>query len=80
VVPVSSILWVFRNKSIVAAKRLGALFAENGYVVVSGLADGIDAAAHQGALEVNGLTVAVLAHGLDTVSPSKNKVLAEAII
>ena len=65
---------------IVAAKRLGALFAENGYVVVSGLADGIDAAAHQGALEVNGLTVAVLAHGLDTVYPSKNKVLADAIL
>ena len=48
--------------------------------MVSGLADGIDAAAHQGALEVNGLTVAVLAHGLDTVKPSKNKVLADAIL
>lgn len=65
---------------IVAAKKLGELFAESGYVVVSGLADGIDAAAHQGALEVNGLTVAVLAHGLDTVYPSKNKVLADAIL
>ena len=65
---------------IVAAKKLGALFAESGYVVVSGLADGIDAAAHRGALEVNGLTVAVLAHGLDTVYPSKNKELADAIL
>ena len=65
---------------ITAAKRLGALFAESGYVVVSGLAGGIDAAAHRGALEVNGLTVAVLAHGLDTVYPSKNKELADAIL
>lgn len=63
-----------------AAKKLGTLFAERGYVVVSGLANGIDAAAHRGALEVNGLTVAVLAHGLDTVYPSKNKKLADAII
>jgi len=63
-----------------AAKKLGALFAERDYVVVSGLANGIDAAAHQGALEVNGLTVAVLAHGLDTVYPSKNKELADAIL
>lgn len=65
---------------ITAAKRLGALFAERGYVVVSGLANGIDAAAHKGALEVRGLTVAVLAHGLDTVYPIKNKELADAIL
>ena len=63
-----------------AAKKLGALFAERGYVVVSGLANGIDAAAHRGALEVKGLTIAVLAHGLDTVYPSKNKELADAIL
>ena len=63
-----------------AAKKLGALFAERGYVVVSGLANGIDAAAHRGALEVSGLTVAVLAHGLDTIYPSKNKELADAIL
>lgn len=63
-----------------AAKKLGALFAERGYVVVSGLANGIDTAVHQGALEVNGLTVAVFAHGLDTVYPSKNKELADAIL
>jgi len=65
---------------ITAAKKLGALFSERGYVVVSGLAEGIDAAAHRGALEVNGLTVAVLAHGLDTVYPSKNKELADTIL
>jgi DNA processing protein len=66
--------------SIVAAKKLGALFAERGYVVVSGLANGIDAAAHQGALDANGLTVAVLAHGLHTIYPAKNRKLAEAIL
>ncbi len=65
---------------ITAAKKLGALFAERGYVIVSGLADGIDAAAHRGALDVNGITVAVLAHGLDTIYPIKNKELADAIL
>ncbi|PXF52960.1 MAG: DNA-protecting protein DprA [Candidatus Methanophagaceae archaeon] len=63
-----------------AAERLGALFAKRGYVVVSGLAKGIDAAAHQGALRANGITIAVLAHGLHTVYPSKNKELANAIL
>jgi DNA processing protein len=65
---------------ITVAKKLGALFAESGYTVVSGLANGIDTAAHQGALEVGGLTVAVLANGLDTVYPIKNKELADAIL
>lgn len=65
---------------ITATKKLGALFAERGYVIVSGLADGVDAAAHRGALEVNGLTIAVLAHGLDTIYPPKNRELADAIL
>ncbi len=64
---------------IAAARKLGALFAQEGYVVVSGLANGIDTAAHKGALDVNGTTIAVLAHGLDTVYPAKNKELADAI-
>jgi len=58
---------------IIAARKLAASFAERGYVVVSGLANGINAAAHQGALDANGITVAVLAHGLDTIYPAKNK-------
>lgn len=64
---------------ITAAKKLGRLFAEHGYTIVSGLANGIDTAAHQGALEVNGMTVAVLAHGMDTIYPGKNKRLADKI-
>lgn len=49
-------------------------------IIVSGLAYGIDAAAHSSALE-NGLTtVAVMAHGLDTIYPSANRDLARRII
>ncbi len=63
------------------ATELGRLFAEKGYVIVSGLARGIDTAAHQGALEADaGLTVAVLAHGLHTIYPKDNKDLADKIV
>lgn len=62
------------------AKRVAELFVNDGYVVVGGLAQGIDSAAHSGAMEANGLTVAVLAHGLDTVYPAKNRKLADDIL
>ena len=68
------------NFGVDAARKLGALFAEKGYVVVSGLAEGIDSAAHRCALDAGGETVAVLAHGLDSIYPPKNKELADAII
>lgn len=54
--------------------------SRQGYAIVSGLAFGIDAAAHQGALESAGVTYAVLAHGLDTVSPTSHRLLAQSII
>lgn len=51
-----------------------------GVVVVSGLAVGIDTCAHNAALENNGKTIAVLAHGLDMIYPKENKGLANGIV
>jgi DNA processing protein len=50
---------------------------ERDVLVVSGLAYGIDAAAHRATLKFNGSTVGVVAHGLDRVSPTQHKSLAE---
>lgn len=61
------------------AELLGRELAERGITVVSGLARGIDAAAHQGALAGRGLTVAVMGTGLDTIYPKENRKLAERI-
>ncbi|MCK9617693.1 MAG: DNA-processing protein DprA [Lentimicrobiaceae bacterium] len=52
----------------------------DGLLIVSGLAYGIDSAAHRASLEVHVPTVAVLAHGLDTIYPSLHKSLAEKML
>ncbi|MES1166931.1 MAG: DNA-processing protein DprA, partial [Pseudomonadota bacterium] len=54
------------------AKRLGADLARLGFCVVSGLARGIDTAAHEGALEAGGKTAAVLGTGIDLIYPPEN--------
>jgi DNA processing protein len=51
------------------AKRLGIALAANGWPVLSGLAEGIDGAAHRGCLEAGGVPVGVLATSLDRVYP-----------
>ncbi|MBB5235517.1 HAD-IA family hydrolase [Deinococcus budaensis] len=61
-------------------RRISKHFASRGHSVVSGLALGVDAAAHQAALDAGGHTVAVLAHGLHTVVPRQHHLLAEQIL
>ena len=53
--------------------------AQQGFSIVSGLAEGIDTAAHRGALDVCGKTVAFLGHGIDRVYPASNRNLAHSI-
>lgn len=55
-------------------------FAENGFIVTSGLAKGCDGAAHSGCIKASGRTIAILGHGLHMVYPAKNKDLAVKII
>jgi DNA processing protein len=61
------------------ARRLASELTEAGLVVVSGLARGIDAAAHEGALAAKGTTVAVLGCGLDVCYPRRNMALYRRI-
>lgn len=61
------------------ARQIATLLAQNGFTVVSGLAQGIDAAAHSACLEAGGRTIAVVGTGIDLVYPPQHHQLAAAI-
>jgi DNA processing protein len=60
-------------------QKISVALAEQGYSIISGLAQGVDTEAHQGCLAVGGRTVAVVGTGLDVVYPTRNQALAEKI-
>ena len=62
------------------AHRFAEFLAGNGFTVTSGLALGVDAAAHQGALAATGRTIAVMGTGIDLIYPSRHRNLAQQII
>ncbi|MBI2012957.1 MAG: DNA-protecting protein DprA [Candidatus Colwellbacteria bacterium] len=62
------------------AEEMAAGLAKQGIIIISGLAMGIDTAAHKGALSVGGKTVAVLGNGINEIYPAQNEKLAEEIL
>lgn len=65
---------------VITAERITSFFSQSGWVIVSGLALGVDTVSHQSALRSGGKTVAVMAHGLEKVYPKKNQRLAAQIV
>ena len=61
------------------ARELGNYLANAGVVVISGLAIGIDAAAHEGVLEAGGVAIGVVATGLDVVYPRRHELLYQRV-
>lgn len=62
------------------AREMGAAVGTRGWVVVSGLARGVDGAAHEGCVEVGGTGVAVLGSGVDVWYPQEHRGLGEALV
>ena len=67
-------------ENLTFAEEIGYKLAANGVTVVSGMAAGIDSAAHKGAVRSGGRTIAVLGCGVDIIYPSSNRELYEKII
>jgi DNA processing protein len=63
--------------ALAVAEQLAADLAVRGVVVVSGLARGVDSAAHRGALNAGGITVGVLGSGADVIYPAEHRPLAD---
>ncbi|MBM4253828.1 MAG: DNA-processing protein DprA [Deltaproteobacteria bacterium] len=63
----------------IRAKRVTAILVEMGFVIVSGLAKGIDTVAHRTALEMGGLTAAILGTPIHKIYPAENRGLAKEI-
>jgi DNA processing protein len=68
------------HQALAHARTLAAQLAGRGIGIVSGLALGIDAAAHEGALEAGGVTIAVAATEPDSVYPKRHQSLAQRIV
>ncbi|VFB10068.1 DNA protecting protein DprA [Aeromonas salmonicida] len=64
----------------IICERLTKWLVENDWVIVSGLAKGIDSISHEACLKFHGKTVAVLAQGLEKIYPQENRILADNII
>ncbi|HSH73729.1 MAG TPA: DNA-processing protein DprA [Methylophilaceae bacterium] len=62
------------------AEDFSQALCQQGYTIVSGMALGIDGAAHRGALKANGATIAVVGTGLDIVYPARHRELAHQIV
>ncbi|PUA28154.1 MAG: DNA protecting protein DprA [Cellvibrio sp. 79] len=62
------------------AERFARYLAQCGFAITSGLALGVDAAAHQGALNAGGKTIAVMGTGIDLIYPARHRGLAQAIL
>ncbi len=64
----------------VQAERLASELSQSGFTIVSGLARGIDGAAHRGAIAANGRTIGVLGSGLLNIFPPEHRQLAEEVV
>jgi DNA processing protein len=67
------------SRGLKNAANIAGWLVEDGYAVISGLAEGIDTEAHKGAIKSDGQTIAVIGTPLDKVYPAKNKELQKLI-